>query len=89
MERIVNLNGTLIEIDRLKGVIHNDYENTNLVKFVLNLKKEYIYNPNTKEYEIQDFNDEIIVDFSSSDIAGKNYFEIKNIWEEYLEERLQ
>lgn len=84
MSKIINLNGVLIEIDRLKAIIHDDYNDANKLKFVFNLKKEYIFNPNIDEYEIHEFNDEIDIEFPDNNTAVNNYFDIKNIWEEHL-----
>ncbi len=85
MSKIINLNGVLIELKRIKAIIHNDYELSNYLKIEMNKRKEYIYNPNVEEWEIQEYNDIVNVEFPNQDIAVENYRELKNIWESELE----
>lgn len=85
MDRIINLNGVLIELKRVKAIIHSDFEKSNSLKIELNKRKEYIFNPNIEKWEIQEYNDFVNVEFPDSDIAVENYRDLMNIWESELE----
>lgn len=84
MNRIINLNGVLIELNRVKAIIHSDFEKSNSLKIELNKRKEYLYNPNIKKWEIQEYNDSVKIDFPDSDTAVENYRDLMKIWESEL-----
>ena len=85
MNRIINLNGVMVELSRLKAIIHSDFTKSNSLKIELNKRKEYIFNPNIEKWEIQEYNDIVNIEFPDSDIAVENYRELMNIWESELE----
>lgn len=81
MNRIINLNGVLIELEKVKAIIHND---SNVIRIELKKRKEYIFNPNTDKWEIQEYNDSTNIEFPNSDTAVDNYLDLKRIWESEL-----
>jgi len=91
MSKIINLNGNAVELEKIKAVSHNDYHGvkpeTNQLKIEFKARKEYVFNPGTKEWEMEVFNDIIVADYPDSDTAVENYFEIMKIWEEALDSR--
>ncbi|HBK70256.1 MAG TPA: hypothetical protein DDZ39_01135 [Flavobacteriaceae bacterium] len=84
MGKTINLNGILIEFDRIKAIIHNDFIDNEFLKIELNKRKEYVFNPNTDKWEIQEFDDEILIEFPDNDIAITEYLDLKKIWEKEL-----
>jgi hypothetical protein len=85
MSIIINLNGVMIELSRVKAIIHCDSTKSNSLKIELNKRKEYIFNPNIEKWEIQEYNDVINIEFPYNDIAVENYLELLNIWESELQ----
>lgn len=85
MNKIINLNGVLIELKRVKAIIHSDFKKSNFLKIEMNKRKEYVFNPNIEIWEIQEFNDFVNIEFPDNDIAVENYRQLMNIWESELE----
>ena len=84
MKKTINLNGVLVQLERIKAIIHDDHENCNFLKIELNKKREFVFNPNVEKWEIQDFDDVINVEYPDNNTAVENYFDIKEIWEKEL-----
>ena len=90
MNKILNLNGTLVELNKLSAIIINDEGyfdiklKSNQIKFILKNRKEYIYNPSEQEYELIEITDDFIVEFPNSDEAVRNIILLKNIWEDAI-----
>lgn len=80
MSKIINLNGVMVDLRRVKSIIHNDNKNPNVIKIEFNKRKEYVFNPNIDKWEVQEYNDQVIIDFLDSDIAVENYFQMMSIW---------
>lgn len=90
MNKIINLNGNVVELDKIKGISHNGYHHvkpeTHQVKIEFKTRKEYVFNPGSKEWEMEDFNDVLIIDYPNYDTAVENFYEIMQIWEDALQE---
>jgi hypothetical protein len=92
MKKVINLNGTLVELNKIKGVSINDEcfssikLKSNYLKIELQNRKEYIINPETNNWELHDINDEILIEYPNSEHAEKNFFRIKTIWENAINE---
>lgn len=90
MDKIINLNGNAVELKKIKAISVNDYLDVplklNQIKIEFNTRKEYIFNPNEKTYELTTINDHLIIDYPDGNIATENYFEIMQIWEDSIEE---
>lgn len=88
--KIINLNGNAVELEKIKAVSHNEYHRvspeTNQLKIEFKTRKEYVFNPGSKEWELETFNDVLLIDYPDSDTAVDNYLEIMEIWEEALQE---
>ena len=90
MKKVINLNGTLVELNKIKGIVINDegYFNiklsSNFIKVELQNRKEYIFNPESNEWELHDLNDEILIEFPNSDYACTKFEQMKEIWEEAI-----
>jgi len=50
---------------------------------------EYIFNPESGEYEKQEFNDKTEIEFSEYEMAIAYKRDWENMWQEYLEEQVQ
>lgn len=91
MSKIINLNGNAVELENIKAISHNSYHRakpeTNQLKIEFKTRKEYIYNPGSKQWELETFNDVLLVDYPDHDAAVDNYLEIMDIWKEALEEK--
>ena len=91
MNNIINLNGNAVELSKVKSISVNEYfdvePKTNQLKIEFKARKEYIFNPGIKEWELNTFNDVLLVDYPDNNIAIKNYYEIMQIWEDTLEEK--
>lgn len=90
MKKIISLGGSLVELDKVKGVSINEdgyYDSkleSNYIKIELLNRKEYILNPETLDWELHDLNDEILIEFPDSDSVAEKYLQIKEVWEEAI-----
>ena len=50
-------------------------------------RKEYIFNPASKEWEPEIFDDALLVDYPDGQVAIENYLQIMEIWDEGLQEK--
>lgn len=92
MKKIINLNGTLVELNKIKGIVINEegYSDiklkSNFIKIELQNRKEYVFNPSEDEWELHDFNDEILIEFPNYEYVYESFIQIKTVWEEALNE---
>lgn len=86
MTKIINLNGILIDLQRVKAIFHNDYEDCNKLRIILNNRKDYVWNPNNENWELEEISDDFYIEFPNNDIAVENYKEMKRLWEINVEE---
>lgn len=90
MKKIINLNGTLVELSRIKGICINSEGFTeiklapNQIKILLSGRKEYIYNPERRAYELIYIEDEIIIEYPNTEYAYSNFLGLMEIWETTL-----
>lgn len=89
MPQIVSLNNTVININEVKAITVSGYTlgrvPTNVVVFHLKTRKEYIFNPNTQEWDLEIFNETVEIEFSDYRTAIGNLKEIMEEWEAVLE----
>ena len=87
MSKIVNFNGTLVDLSRLKAIKINEFYDikpaSNILTFELDKKSEYIFNPNEKNWELRKTENNILVEYPNGDEAVEAFKEAKNIWGEY------
>ena len=87
MKKIINLNGTLVELDKIKGVVINEEGffdiklKYNFIKIELASRKEFIKNPESNEWELHDIKDEILIEYPDAEHVYKHFVQIKKIWE--------
>lgn len=90
MKKVINLNGTLVELNKIKGICMNEDGffdiklKSTFIKVELQNRKEYIFNPETSEWELHDFNDEILIEFPSADYVYASFVQMKETWEEAI-----
>ncbi|HET8887220.1 MAG TPA: hypothetical protein VFM70_12800 [Salinimicrobium sp.] len=88
--KIINLNGNAVVLADIKSISISGYFNvepqTNQVKIELKTRREYIYNPNTEDWELETFNDILLVNYPNGQTADDNYWEMMQIWEDAMEE---
>jgi hypothetical protein len=85
MSKIINLNGVLIDIQRLKAIIHNDHNDCRRLKFVMNNRKEYVWNPDDEKWELEEINEDFYLEFPNNDIAVETYLEMNKTWQENMD----
>ncbi|MDV6168463.1 hypothetical protein R1T16_08485 [Flavobacterium sp. DG1-102-2] len=90
MKKIINLNGTLVELNRVKSICINGEGFTGLklapnqIKILLSGKKEYVLNPEKRSYELIDIEDEILIEYPNAEFAYSNFLSLKEVWEEAI-----
>lgn len=90
MKKIINLNGTLVELSRVKSISINgegffDVKlQPNFIKIQLYNRKEYIYNPDKREHEFIDIEDEILIEYPNAEYAYNNFLGLKEVWEQAI-----
>ena len=90
MKKIINLNGTYVELDKIKGISMNEEGyfdiklKSNFIKVELQNRKEYIYNPAENEWELHDVTNEILIEYPTSNYAYESIVKIKQIWEDAI-----
>lgn len=47
-------------------------------------RKDYIFNPETTDWELHDLNDVILIEFPSFEYVYKSFNQMKEIWEEAI-----
>lgn len=91
MSAIINLNGNAVELAKVKSISVNEYfdvkHKTNQLKIEFKTRKDYVFNPGSKEWELEIFNDVLMVEYPDGQVAIENYFEIMDLWEEALQEK--
>lgn len=88
MKKIINLNGTLVELAKVKSITINgegfsDIKlKPNFIKIQLSNRKDYLYNPESKAYELIDVEDEILIEYPNIEYAYNSFLSLKEVWEE-------
>lgn len=81
MSKIVNLNGVMIDLHRIKAIFHNDYEDCKKLRIIMNNRKEYVFNPNNEEWVLEEISEDFFIEFPDNDIAVENYIQMQNVWQ--------
>ena len=90
MKKLINFNGTLVELKKIKGLVINDEGffdiklKSNFIKIELINRKEFLLNPESNDWELHEMNDEILIEFPDRDRAITHFLEYQQIWEESL-----
>jgi hypothetical protein len=90
MKKIINLNGTLVELAKVKSITINGEGfselklKPNFIKIQLSNRKDFLYNPESKTYELIDVEDEILIEYPNIEYAYNSFLSLKEIWEEAI-----
>jgi len=88
MKKIINLNGTLVELGKVTSISINGEGFTNVklkpnfIKIQLASRKEFILNPERRQFELIDIDDEILIEYPNAEFAYNNFLSLKEVWEE-------
>ncbi|MFD2601022.1 hypothetical protein [Flavobacterium suzhouense] len=88
MKKIINLNGTLVELSKVKSITVNAEGFTNIklqpnfIKIQLESKKEYVYNPEKRIHELIDVENEVLIEYPNAEFAYNSFLSLKDVWEE-------
>ena len=77
-----------IDLSRIKAIKVNTNSTlgpTNILKVDLNLRYEYIFNPNKNKFIKQKVKDTVSITYVDYDAAVQAMENLNEIWEEYLE----
>jgi len=90
MKKIINLNGTLVELAKVKSITINGEGfselklKPNFIKIQLSNRKDFLYNPESKTYELVDVEDEILIEYPNIEYAYNSFLSLKEVWEEAI-----
>lgn len=90
MNKIINLDGTLIELEKVKAILINEegYFDIKLkskfIKIILQNRKEYIFNPIINDFELIDISDEFLIEFPTDGDALRKFYKMQETWNESL-----
>lgn len=90
MKKIINLNGTLVELAKVKSITINGEGfselklKPNFIKIQLSNRKDFLYNPESKTYELIDVEDEILIEYPNIEYAYNSFLSLKEVWEEAI-----
>jgi len=88
MKKLIDLGNNIVEVDKILGMSVNGYIDagpTNCITITFKTRKEYIYNPNLDNYEMEEFNDVLNIEFSNFETAQAYLNEFMEEWEAMLE----
>ena len=90
MSKIINLRNNLVELDKIKAICLNSFTSVkpkgNFIKIEFKIRKEYIYNPNVESWELESFNDVLLIEYPDYDTAVVYLEEIMGEWQAIIEE---
>ena len=90
MKKIINLNGTLVELAKVKSITINGEGfselklKPNFIKIQLSNRKDFLFNPEKKTYELIDVEDEILIEYPNIEYAYNSFLSLKEVWEEAI-----
>lgn len=87
MERIVRISSLTIDLDRIRAVKLNNFNNvgeTNILNIEYNTRIEYSKNPFTNKIEKNEIQDVITKTYPDFETAQIYQGEIEECWREYL-----
>ena len=90
MDRIVTISSLTIDLDRIKSISINNFNNlgkTNIMTIEYNSKVEYSRNPFTNEIEKNILVDTISKEFPDYQTAQLYQMEFNECWRDYLAEK--
>ena len=70
---------------RLSSLLANQKNYNIIVEF--KTRYDYIFNPNTKKSEKQEYNETAVIEFTDSELANAYLRDWESIWQEYLSEQ--
>ena len=88
MKKIINLNGTLVELSKVKSITVNGEGFTNIrlqpnfIKIQLETRKDYIFNPEKRIHELIDVENEVLIEYPNAEYAYNSFMSLKEVWEE-------
>jgi hypothetical protein len=86
--KIIIVSGFSIDLSRIKAIRLNTSTTlgpTNVLRVYLNLRYEYIFNPNNKEFEKEAINDVIEIEYVDYNDAQDALESLTEVWQEYSE----
>ncbi|MEJ7559195.1 MAG: hypothetical protein WKF66_12870 [Pedobacter sp.] len=86
--KIIIVSGFSIDLSRIKAIRLNTSTTlgpTNVLKVDLNLRYEYIFNPNKKDFEKEAINDMISIEYVDYNDAQDALENLTEVWQEYAE----
>ena len=88
--KIISHAGASIDLSQVKSFILCNFasigkRNTLTIEFKKRL--EYVFNPNTKQYEKEEINDLTEIEFPSYESARQHTNELEEIWQDYLNDQ--
>jgi hypothetical protein len=86
--KIIIVSGFSIDLSRIKAIRLNTSATlgpTNVLRVDLNLRYEYIFNPNKKEFEKEAISDIIEIAYVDYDDAKDALESLTEVWQEYAE----
>ena len=89
MKKLIDLGNNIVEVDKILGMSINSYipaGPTNFITVTFKKRKEYIYNPNIDIYEMEEFNDVLLIEYSDFQTAQAYLNEFMSEWEAVLEQ---
>lgn len=89
MSRVIYIHRNLVEIDKIKAICLNTFfdikPDVNVIKIEFKTRKEYIYNPNTESWELETFDDVLLIEYPDYDTAKVYLDEIREEWQANLD----
>lgn len=89
MPQLINLNNTIVKLRDLKAITVSSYTlgrvSTSRVVFHLKTRKEYVFNPNRHEWELEEFNETVEMDCGSHQAAVDYQELMMEEWEATLD----
>ena len=86
--KIINVSGFSIDLFRIKAIKVNTNSTlgpTNVLKVDLNLKFEFIFNPNKNKFIKQKINDTVSITYVDYNEAVHAMNNLTEIWQDYIE----
>jgi len=78
--------GLTINMETLKCFRLNYFEEENSMTIEFKTRFDYIINPETGEFEKQEYNDTTVLKFYNLDSAEQHNYEFQAAWKAYLEQ---
>jgi hypothetical protein len=85
--KITSISDFKIDLSRIKAIKINTNTTlgpTNVLKIDLNLRYEYVFNPNKKEYEKETISDTVTIEYFNYNQAQEALESLSEEWQEYL-----